>query len=536
MKTIGLIAQGRAFVMRNRVRIFDVGFVVVGLAVTALFAFGVDIFENASHVTRRQETLELDEFLLLTTLVVAGALFYTWRRAREHRRENDRRMAAEREVMVLALQDPLTGLANRRQFDDALKAALGAVPTAPEAHALLVLDLNGFKKINDVHGHPVGDQVLIHVGARLLRAVREGDLVARLGGDEFAVLARNVAGAEGATNVALRIVESLTPPVTIDGARHVVGAAIGVALSPHDGETAEELLRKADVALYRAKAEKASTVRFFEAAMDARLRERDELERALRAAVEGDGFVLRYQPTRAGGGRVASFEALPRWLHPTLGGLEPERFLPIAEETGLLGTLTEQLLRRACATAARWPRDVRISFNLPGPLLLDSSFGLRILAALAETRLAPNRLDLEIDEGLLIREAEAAQALLTPLRSAGVCIVADNFGTGYSDLQNLNRLQLDGVKIDRTLVAAMLQDRQAAVMVKALIGIGQGLDLSVTADGVGTEQQQAALAAQGCDVGQGALYGGVLSEAEAAALVSPGAPRKRATPARSASR
>jgi diguanylate cyclase (GGDEF)-like protein len=518
--------------MRNRVKIFDFGFVLMLLLGAGFVAFAVDIFENAPNVSRKQETVELDEMLLLTIVAVAGVLFYTWRRAREHQRESRLRMAAEREVMNLAMHDPLTGLPNRRQFDDQLKAALVALPTAPEAHAVLLLDLNGFKKINDIHGHPVGDQVLIHVGARLLRAVRDGDLVARLGGDEFAVIARNVAGAEGATSVALRILESLTAPITAGGVQHTIGTAIGVALSPQDGETTEELLRKADIALYRAKAERRSAVRFFEPEMDARLQERDDLERALSAAVADDGFVLCFQPTRVSGGRVAGFEALPRWRHPTKGELEPERFFPIAEEAGLLAQLTEQLLRKACAAAASWPSDVRLSFNLPGGLLHDPAFGLRVLLALGDSRLVPNRLQLEIDEGALIRDAEAAQALLSPLRAAGVAIVADNFGTGYSDLQNLHRLKLDGIKIDRTFVGAMLHDRQAAVMVKALIGIGQGLDLAVSADGVINADQQAALLAHGCELGQGDLHGGPLSVEAAQALVAPAPARALRTAAR----
>lgn len=504
---------------RHKVKIFDAGFLIVALCVAALFAFEVDVFATEGRLTKRQETIELNELMALTTLLMGGVLFYTWRRAREHTRENARRMEAEKEVMSLAFQDPLTGLPNRRRFDEALKAALNTVPAAPEAHAIFLLDLNGFKKINDVHGHPVGDQVLIHVGARLLRAVREGDLVARLGGDEFVVLARNVAGAEGASTVALRIIECITPPVVVDGVRHAVGTAIGVALSPHDGAGAEELLRKADVALYRAKVERASTVRFFEPEMDARLQERDSLEQALRQAVEADALLVRFRPTgRIGEPQITGFEALARWPHPAQGELPPERFLPVAQDAGLLPVLTEQLLVKACA-AVSWPRSVRLSFTLPGGLLTDPAFGLRILSALGRTGLSPNRLDLEIDEGALIREAEAAQALLNPLRSAGVSIVASHFGTGYSDLQNLHRLKLDRIKIDRTFVEAMTYDRKAAVMVKALIGIGQGLDLGVIADGVGTEAQKAALAAQGCDQAQGAMYGDAVDQAEASALV-----------------
>ena len=530
MKLPQILSAAKIQLTRHRVKIFDAGFILVVLAVATLFAFEVDVFANDAQVTRRQETIELDEAFVLTSLVMAGVLFYTWRRTLEHKRESRLRIAAEKEVLTLAFQDPLTGLPNRRQFDDAFKAALTLVPAKPEAHAVLLLDLNGFKKINDIHGHPVGDQVLIHVGARLLRAVREGDLVARLGGDEFAVLARNVAGAEGATSVALRIIESLTSPIEVGGVRHRVGTAIGVALSPHDGLAAEDLLRKADVALYRAKAERKFAVRFFEPAMDARLQERDELERALRAGVKENAFVVRFQPTCVDGNRVSGFEALPRWVHPTLGELEPERFQPVAEEAGLLALLTERLLHCACLAASTWPSTVRLSFNLPSALLVDPTFGLRIFAALGDSGLTPGRLALEIDEGALIREAEAAQALIGPLRNAGVAIIADHFGTGYSDLQNLHRLKLDGVKIDRSFVAAMAHDRQAAVLVRALIGIGQGLNLDVAADGVGSQAERAALAAEGCEQGQGTLYGDPLDADAALALVSPQALSASAAP------
>lgn len=507
-----------ALFMKHRVKIFDIGFVLVILSVFALFVFEFDVFLHRGQTTYQEQQVEIDELLILSTLVVSGALFYTWRRAREHRRENDRRIEAEAEVLKLALQDPLTGLPNRRRFDEALKSALSHVPAAPEAHALLLLDLNGFKKINDLHGHPVGDQALIHVGARLLRAVRDRDLVARLGGDEFAVLVHNAAGAEGATNTALRVIEGLASPVVIGGVQHHVGAAIGVALSPHDGCEPEELLRKADVALYRAKAERRSTVRFFEPAMDAALREREELERALMTAIGANAVLLRFQPVHRGDGRIVAFEAQPRWPHAS-GELGPDRFFPIAEETGWLGRLVEQLLRKGCATASLWPSDVRLHFNLPGALLTESTFGLRIMQVLAETALPPRRLGLEIDEGALFREAEAAQAMLAPLRRMGVTVTADHFGTGYSDLKNLRRLELDAVKIDRSYVAGMTQDRKAAVMVKAMIGIGQGLDLVVMADGVANEQQRAALAAQGCDQAQGGLYGVGLSADDALAAV-----------------
>ncbi len=518
-------SQATAFVRRHRHRARDAALVAIALAFAGLYAFEVDLFEGGAPLSEAQKRVEVDELLALTALTMVGVLFYSWRRAAEYKREVASRVAAEKEALTLAFRDPLTGLWNRRRFDDALRSALRVVPAAPEAHAVFMLDLNGFKKINDLHGHPVGDEVLIHVGSRLLRAVRDGDLVARLGGDEFAILARNVSGAEGAAYIGQRIVDSFAEPVTAGGAAHPVGAAVGVALSPQDGQEREDLLRKADVALYRAKAERKATMRFFEREMDARLRERDALERALRTAVERDAFVLRFQPAGfVGQDRIASFEASPRWPHPAFGELEADRFAPIAEEAGLLAELTAQLLRKACRAASTWPAPVRLAFNLPGGLLADTSFAARILAILAETPFPANRFDLEIDEGALIRDTEAAEALMTPLRSAGVSIVADHFGTGYSDLKNLNRLKLDRVKIDPGFIAAMTHDRQAAVMVRALIGVGQGLDLDVIADGVTTEDQMAALAGEGCGQAQGAFYGGAVTAEEALALVRSAAP------------
>lgn len=515
-----LVAAMRNWMVRNRTKIFDLGFIFVLIAAACVVVFEIDIFGGELRISRAKLDLELNELMGLVAVVTACSLFYTWRRAREHVRENRRRLEAEREVMNLALQDSLTGLPNRRQFDEAFRRALATVPTAPEAHAVLMLDLNGFKKVNDVHGHPVGDQVLIHVGARLLRAVRDGDLVARLGGDEFVILARNVAGAEGAASIALRVIECLAEPVQTGGLRHAIGTAIGIALSPQDGETAEDLLRKADVALYRAKAERRSALRFFEAEMDARLKERADLERALRQDWSGPSFVLKYQPVVGiQGAQVGGFEAVPLWRHAELGQIGSDRFTPVAEEAGLLTDLTDRLFREACLSAAAWPADVRLSFSLPGALLSDPTFGLRLLASLAATGLSPTRLDLEVDEGALIRDLDAAEALLGPLRQAGVAIVAAHFGTGYSDLRNLQKLKLDRIKIDRSFIAAMTRDRKAAVMVKALIGIGQGLDLAVTAEGVSTSEQRAALAAQGCGQAQGTVFGQALDAADALALV-----------------
>jgi len=515
-----------ALIRRRASSLRDIGALGATVVAAALIAFEIDVFETEGQVSRAVETLELDEVLVLTSLIVLGLLVFVWRRGVEHRRELERRRAAEAEVMSLALQDPLTGLPNRRQFDEALKAALRQPPTAPEAHALFMLDLNGFKKINDLHGHPVGDQALIHVSARLLRAVREGDLVARLGGDEFAIIARNVAGADGAAAIGRRIIDSLEPPVVIEGTRHAVGSATGVALAPQDGLDGEGLVRKADVALYRAKAERRSALRFFEPAMDARLTLRDELERALAEAVRQDDLALAFRPRVSAQGQVVAFETVAEWRRGD-ETLTAERFLPIAEEADLLGPLTRKLLERACKAARTWPERVRLAFELPGALLPQTSFGLTLLSVLSETGLSPARLDLEIDEGALIRDADAAMALIAPLRQAGVAVIASRFGTGYSNLQNFRRLALDGVKIDRSFVAAMGDDHGAAVMVRALIGVGQGLDLAVIADGVSSAEQRTLLEAQGCGQLQGGLYGEAVSVEEALALTAADPGRRR---------
>jgi diguanylate cyclase (GGDEF)-like protein len=505
---------------KHRAKVFDLGFILVLLGAAALFMFEVDVFQNEGGISEKRQTIELDELLLLTTLVMLATLAYTWRRALEHKRESARRIEAEKEIFVLAMQDPLTGLPNRRQFSEALRAALHKVPAAPEAHAVLLLDLNGFKKINDVHGHPVGDEVLIHVGSRLLVAVRDGDMVARLGGDEFAVLARNVPGPEAVTNIARRIIESLTAPIAAGRTGHVVGTAIGIALSPQDGATAEEILRKADVALYRAKPERISSLRFFEPEMDNQQRERELLEEALHQAVAADAIGLRFKPTVNGRtGKVTAFEAVPRWVHPDFGEVTADRFMPIAEDSGLGPPLTEQLLRKACAAALSWPSDVRLALNLTAAQLKAPTFGMRLLAVLGELKFAPARIDLEIDEGILIRDTDVIKAVLDPLRAIGISVVATHFGTGYSDLQNLHRLRLDRIKIDPAFIGAMVHDREAATMVKALVGIGSGMDIPVSADGVTDEAQLAALAELGCHELQGLRYGPPLDAAATVALV-----------------
>jgi diguanylate cyclase (GGDEF)-like protein len=512
------LTEAIAIMVRNRVDALSALYFVAMLAGATFITWEYDVFHTAPHQSGRVVSLELEEALALAGVLAVSLLVFLGHFFRQ-RHETARRIAAEREARQLSLEDPLTGLPNRRQFEDALKTALASPPRAGASHGVFMLDLNGFKRVNDVHGHPVGDEVLIHVSGRLKNAIRDGDLVARLGGDEFAVLAPHLAGPDAATSIALRIMENLKEPIATRSLKHQIGTAIGIALTPQDGFDKAEILRKADIALYRAKGEGQSALRFFEAGMDASIRERDLLEQELRFAVSNDVLRPHYQPlidlrTR----EVIGFEALARWTHPTLGEIEPNRFIPIADDCGLIGELTDRLLRRACKDAVKWPDTVTLSFNISPAQLRDQTLGLRIMGILAETGLAPARLEIEITESALVRDMDSAKTLLGALREAGVRIALDDFGTGYSSLYHLRNFKLDKIKIDRSFVESMCVDGDSAAIIKALVGLGSGLRLAVTAEGVETIEQQKMLAAYGCEQAQGFLFSRAVPAQEAAAM------------------
>ena len=490
----------KAMLIRHRFNLADAAMIGVVVVAALLAAWQLDVFPNETMAVR-EGVLELDEVFAVGALAFG---LFAWTRMRAQGREVRRRRAAEDEARALAFEDPLTGLPNRRQFDAALNAALAAPPGADAVHAVLMLDLNGFKRINDVHGHPVGDEALVQTALRLRKAVRDNDLVARLGGDEFAVLARHLSGAEAATGLARRIIEHLEEPVSAGGTEHQMGAGVGIALAPLDGADAETLLRKADVALYRAKAEGVSALRFFEAEMDQQIQERDQLERDLRGAIGSDELELLYQPcTDLRSGALTGFEAVAQWRHPQLGLLDAGRFTPVAEAAGLIGRLTDDLLRRAARDAATWGGETLLSFNIAPAQLKDRTFGLRILKILGDAGLPPPRLELEITESAVVADLEAAQEVLGAIRETGVKIALRDFGTGYSSLYHLRNFRSDRIKIDRSLVQAMADSSQSAAIVRALVGLGAGLGLTVAAEGVQDERQQALLAKDGCQQAQG---------------------------------
>lgn len=507
--------------MRHRAIAQALTFLAAVLAVATFLAYEYTLFWNFDAVSARQRAIELHETLALTAILSTGLVIVLGRALLSQQREVRRRIEAERHVRQLANQDVLTGLANRRQFDEQLAAAIAAPPRLGNAHAVLLLDLNGFKRINDVYGHAVGDEVLIGVAHRLVEAIRDVDLVARLGGDEFVILATHLGGPDDAANVALRTMRALSTPIRGGNAVHSVGAGIGIALFPQDGQTSSELLRRADIALYRAKAEPRSALCFFEEEMDAVVRERDLLQRELQAALQSGTIVPFYQPiVDLRTNSIVGFEALARWTHPTLGDVPPHRFIAVAEDCGLIGALTANLLRRACADARQWPSHIVLSFNVSPVHLRDRTLGLQVLSILGEVGLPPSRLELELTESALVHDLGAAQDVLASLRAAGVRIALDDFGTGYSNLSHLRNFKVDKIKIDRSFISNLQTEPECLTLVRALLGLGHGLGLTVTAEGIEEKQQSMALASAGCEFGQGFLFSRAVSGEQALALVS----------------
>lgn len=509
--------------VRHRMKFIDGSIVLLVTLLAAFYAYEVDIFSQPG-VTPAERTIELDEVMIIAAVFCGGMTIFSVRRLMDAQRETRRRISAEREARTLAFHDPLTGLPNRRQFLEALQVAIASPPRSGASHALLLLDLNGFKRVNDVFGHPAGDEMLTQIAGRLARTAREGDLVARLGGDEFAILALHLTGADAATGLAIRVIEAIEAPATVSGTSQRVGTAIGITLIPQDGSDADQFIRNADIALYRAKEDKhrgRSALRYFEPAMDELVRERSHLEQELQLAIESRSIKPFYQPLVAfDGSGITGFEALARWTSPRRGDIPPERFIAVAEDCGLIGALTDQILKQACADAATWPRPLTLAFNVSGLLLHDPTFGLKVLGALAESGLSPARLEIEITESTLVRDLDAARNVLDKLRAAGVRVALDDFGTGYSNLYHLQALKPDKIKIDRSFVNLMNQDASSAAIVKALIGFGSGFGAQVTAEGVETAEQEALLRAHGCDFGQGFHFSKAVDADQALALAT----------------
>ncbi|MCP3401300.1 EAL domain-containing protein [Bradyrhizobium sp. CCGB20] len=415
-------------------------------------------------------------------------------------------LEAQAKISHMARHDALTSLPNRVLFHEQLQQGLRRVKSGDQI-AVLCLDLDHFKDINDSLGHPIGDALLKEVGRRLKATVGESDTVARLGGDEFAVVQIGRSEETAARSLAGRLVEVISAPYEIEDHQIVIGVSIGISLSPQDGSNPDELLKNADLALYRAKADGRGTYRFFETGMDARAQARRLLEMDLRAAVQRDEFEAYYQPIRdVASGRVVAFEALLRWNHPQRGLIAPINFIPLAEETGLIVQLGEFVLRSACSDAATWPDDVDVAVNLSPMQFKSPNLIASVTDALTASGLAARRLELEITESVLLQNSEATLTTLHELRAMGVRISLDDFGTGYSSLSYLRSFPFDKIKIDRSFVSELATREDSMAIIRAVTGLGRSLGIVTTAEGVENDAQLELLRREGCTQAQGYLF------------------------------
>lgn len=417
------------------------------------------------------------------------------------------RKIAERRITMLAHHDPMTGLLNRTKFTEQLNSCVARLERYGSPFSVMFLDLDHFKSVNDTRGHIAGDKLLMMVAKRITGLVRETDFAARLGGDEFAIILPNDSDEVELASLANRLIEAIKQPYLIEGEQAAVGVSIGIAMAPMNGTRPDQILRNADLALYRAKADGRSVYRFFESQMDSEARERRLLEAELRDAIGNSELVLYYQPLiSTSDGHPTGFEALIRWNHPIRGLVPPAEFIPIAEQTDLIVDIGDWTIKQACMAAVNWPQHLTVAVNLSAKHFRQSDIALVVQAALATSGLEAHRLEIEITEGLLMENPDQVVEKLAEIRALGVTIAMDDFGTGYSSLSYLLKFPFDKIKIDRSFVDASSQDEVARDILKAIASLGKTLKLKITAEGVETKEQAEFLAEIACHQLQGFYF------------------------------
>ncbi len=421
------------------------------------------------------------------------------------------RRRAQVQADRMASEDTLTGLANRRtlmqHLDMVLQERMSQDASEPHPFAVLYLDLDRFKFVNDTQGHAVGDKLLLAVAERLKASLRQNDFIARLGGDEFAIVLSSSEPAERPEIVAQRLVDAIGRSYDIDSHQLLIGASIGIAIGPDNGQTGNELLIAADLALYAAKAAGRATYRFFSNEMNEGLKVRQQIETDLREAIVNEKLELHYQPIiHLQNNAIVGFEALARWRHPVNGMVPPDKFIPIAEECGLIQVLGQWVLQEACRQAAKWPKHLTVAVNLSPVQFANPGLAGMIERILAETGLEPARLEVEITEGLLMKNSDSNLATLQRLKDLGVRIAMDDFGTGYSSLGYLQSFPFDRIKVDRSFVSKLGSNASSSAIVRAVVDIAGSRGMHTTAEGVETEAQRQGLAMLGCDEAQGYLF------------------------------
>jgi diguanylate cyclase (GGDEF)-like protein len=453
--------------------------------------------------------------------------------ALDHAHETARQ--AEEQAQLLARHDALTGLPNRRLFSVNLETALARAQKGKSCYALLLIDLDDFKKVNDIQGHQAGDVVLCEVGRRLEASLRRNDTLARLGGDEFAIITQGGADLqehlEQTKRLAGRLLGIIRRPIEIGDTKTEIGASIGIAsfaanVESSGGATDDvtSLLRAADIAMYRAKQSGRFTYRFFEQSMDDEMRAREALERDVAKAIADGAIRPHYQPlVDIGRQRIRGFEALARWTHPVRGAVPPDVFIPIIEQLGLTAELSNCILRHACRDARHWPADICVAINISPHELKDEAMPLRFAKILEEEGLPPQRLEVEVTESALVSDLAMAKAILAALQDQGMTICLDDFGTGYSSLYHLRELKFDKIKIDRSFVQAMRGNAESEKIIDAILGLTGSMNLPVVAEGIEDAVTLRMLTAKGCELGQGYYFGKAMPAASAtAALLAQG--------------
>ena len=446
------------------------------------------------------ETADGREIAIIVKSMAGGGWVVTHEDITERRR-------AEAKISHMALHDSLTNLPNRLLFRQQMEDRLAHLGR-DDKFAVLYLDLDDFKSINDTLGHTIGDHLLRLAAERLRASLRETDSIARLGGDEFAVLQGSLTQPADTVLLAERLIEIICEPFDLDGQQAKIGVSIGIAIAPSDAADPDQLLKNADLALYRAKADGRGIYRFFEPEMDARMQARRVLELDLRKAIVKGEFELYYQPlVNLQTEQIHGFEALIRWNHPERGLISPADFIPFAEETALIVPIGEWVLRQACAEAAKWPGEVSVAVNLSPAQFKSPTLPLVVINALARSGLAADRLQLEITESVLLSKSEAALKILHELRALGVRISMDDFGTGYSSLSYLRSFPFDKIKIDQSFVRDLSSNTDSMAIIRAITGLGSSLGIATTGEGIETPEELDYLKRQGCTEGQGYLFG-----------------------------
>jgi diguanylate cyclase (GGDEF)-like protein len=477
-------------------------------------------FTNATVDVMRQELeaqrTRADRLLvgLLLAALALGAL--TWQRLTwSLRRSREVLMDAQTRIQRMATSDALTGWPNRSALHDGMQHALSRAARDDSDLALLMIDLDSFKPVNDRHGHQVGDRVLREAAERMGHMLRGGELHARYGGDEFVALIDEGGDTSAAYRVAERLIATLSEPIVVDGLTLHIGASVGIARFPTDAREADELLRRADLALYRAKNNGRGRACFFDAALDNALAEREAMEQRLREAIERGQIVPHYQPVvDLRDRRIRGVELLSRWQDPERGLVPPSEFIALAEGAGLIGALTLSVLRQACSDLRRMPEHWRVAVNIAPEQMQDPATVSQLLQVLRAGGADPRRFEVELTETALVRDIHGARRAIDALKREGITIALDDFGTGYSSLSYLSQLSFDKIKIDRSFVATLHERSESVKIVQSIIGLGASLGVQVVAEGVETERDAHTLAGLGCGAGQGYLIARTLPLAE----------------------